>query len=275
MLLSDIALARGHSIPFDLDPPPANPESPPPAPIKYPFNLLSTATIPSSLASYLDTYHPTLTRLASPNLHHLPRSLKTEYIGWSGGNRNSDVESRIRRVWAEDSLRGESGERGVLSKVIVFCNKRSKVEDLAAFLEEKGVRNVAMTGTAESRKRGTNHHLDGFLKVKTKALSIPSSSPPPPSSSHPSTPSSDLKDPKKAPHVLITTSLLSRGLDFSPDIKHVFIVDEPRNMVDFLHRAGRAGRAGERGKVVVFGKMSGRGAGSAKEVRKKVGALRA
>lgn len=180
------------------------------------------------------------------------------------------MESRIRRVWAEDSLRGESGERGVLSKVIVFCNKRSKVEDLAAFLEEKGVRNVAMTGMAESRKRGTNHHLDGFLKVKTKALSIPSSS-----SSLPSSPSSDLKDPKKTPHVLITTSLLSRGLDFSPDIKHVFIVDESRNMVDFLHRAGRAGRAGERGKVVVFGKMSGRGAGLAKEVRKKVGALRA
>jgi ATP-dependent RNA helicase MRH4 len=268
-LLSDIALARGHSIPFDFDPTPANPEAPP-APIKYPFNfLLSTATIPSSLASYLDTYHPTLTRLASPNLHHLPRSLKTEYIGWSGGNRNADVESRIRRVWAEDSLRGESGERGVLSKVIVFCNKRSKVEDLAAFLEEKGVRNVAMTGMAESRKRGTNHHLDGFLKVKTKALSIPSST------SLPSSPSWDLKDPKKTPHVLITTSLLSRGLDFSPDIKHVFIVDEPRNMVDFLHRAGRAGRAGERGKVVVFGTMSGRGAGLAKEVRKKVGALRA
>jgi ATP-dependent RNA helicase MRH4 len=124
MLLSDIALARSHSIPFDLDLPPADPETPPPAPIKYPFNfLLSTATIPSSLASYLDTYHPTLTRLASPNLHHLPRSLKTEYIGWSGGNRNADVESRIRRVWAEDSLRGESGEMGVLSKVFVFCIK--------------------------------------------------------------------------------------------------------------------------------------------------------
>jgi ATP-dependent RNA helicase MRH4 len=46
-------------------------------------------------------------------------------------------------------------------------------------------------------------------------------------------------------------------------------------MIDFLHRAGRSGRAGEKGKVVVFGKMSGRGSALAKEVRTKVRALRA
>ena len=37
---------------------------------------------------------------------------------------------------------------------------------------------------------------------------------------------------KEVPHVLITTPLLSRRLDFSPDVRHIFIVDEPRNMVD-------------------------------------------
>ncbi len=36
-------------------------------------------------------------------------------------------------------------------------------------------------------------------------------------------------------------------------------------MVDFLHRAGRSGRAGESGKVVVFGKMKGRGSERWKE----------
>ncbi|KAJ7593588.1 hypothetical protein C8J56DRAFT_1120269 [Mycena floridula] len=61
------------------------------------------------------------------------------------------------------------------------------------------------------------------------------------------------ESPTTTPHVLLTTSLLSRGLDFSLEIKHVFIVDEPCNLVDFLHRAGRVGRAGEKGKVVVFG----------------------
>ena len=275
MLLSNIASARGHPVPFEpkSDLEPLDQDTPPTA-IKYPFNLvLTTATIPSSLASYLDNYHPDLTRLASPNLHHLPRSLKTEYVDWTGGNRNSDVESRIRRVWAEDSLRGTDGRLGVLSKVLVFCNRRSKVEDLAAFLEEKKIRTIALTGTAESRKRGSNHHLDGFLKTKTKVFAGSAAS-----SSAIATvpkPSADSKDPKKTPHVMITTSLLSRGLDFSPEIKHVFIIDEPRNMIDFLHRAGRSGRAGENGKVVVFGKMTGRGSALAKNIRTKVNALRA
>ena len=53
--------------------------------------------------------------------------------------------------------------------------------------------------------------------------------------------------------MLVTTSLLSRGLDFTPAVKHVFLLDEPRDMLDFLHRAGRTGRAGRVGNVVVFG----------------------
>src|SRR5882762_1272366 len=204
MLLSDIALARGHSIPVEpgsgLEPA----ESEKSTAIKYPFNfLLTTATIPSSLASYIDNYHPHLIRLASPNLHHLPRSLKTEYVSWTGGNRNSDVESRIRRVWAEDSLRGKDGQIGPLSKVLIFCNRRSKVEDLAAFLTEKNIKNVALTGTADSRKRGSNHHLDGFLRTKIKAVAVaPDGSLAP--AAVPKV-SADSKDPKKTPHVMITT----------------------------------------------------------------------
>jgi ATP-dependent RNA helicase MRH4 len=168
-------------------------------------------------------------------------------------------------VWAEDSLRGTDGQRGTLSKVLIFCNKRSKVDDLAAFLE-KGIRNVALTGTA---RRGTNHHLDGFLRVKTKALAVPSSS----SSDDTSPVPADFKDSKQTPHVIIT-SLLSRGLDFSADINHVFI-DKSRNVIDFLHRAGRSGtgRVGQKGKAVVFGKMAGREPGLAKEARKVGGVL--
>ena len=76
------------------------------------------------------------------------------------------------------------------------------------------------------------------------------------------------------PHVLITTSLLSRGLDFTPDVKHVFVVDAPRNNIDLLHRAGRTARAGLQGTVVIFGKAKGRGADLDKEVRQRVKTLR-
>ena len=95
-LLSDISLARGHPVPIT----PALPTTP----ISYPFNLLLTsATIPTALASYLENCHPSLIRLASPRLHHLPQTLRPEYVSWTGGNKFADIERRIRRVWAEDS----------------------------------------------------------------------------------------------------------------------------------------------------------------------------
>ena len=155
----------------------------------------------------------------------------------------------------------------VRSKVLVFCNKSTKVEELGKYLQEKGIPNIALTSTGENRKRGSNHHLDGFLRIPIKdrdgtAPTLPNSLGP-------------MEVHKEGPSVMITTSLLSRGLDFSPSVKHVFIVDEPRNMIDFLHRAGRSGRAGEKGKVVVFGKLKGRGSDKAREVKKKVAALAA
>ena len=247
MLLANIAAARGHPIIDDS------------GVISYPFNLLLTsATIPSSLATYLDTHHPTLKRLASPNLHKLPSTLKTEHAPWVSGNRAADIEARIRRIWYSDTAYGN----GVRSKVLVFCNKSAKVEEFGKYLAAKGMPNVALTSTADARHRGNNHHIDSFLRT------------PLPRKDTEDTPKAEKKgNHEEEPHVLITTSLLSRGLDFSPDIKNVLIVDPPRNMIDFLHRAGRTGRAGSRGTVVIFGKMKGRGVTKHKEVRKRVNAL--
>ena len=143
--------------------------------------------------------------------------------------------------------------------------------DLGDYLEEKGMKNVALTSSGEVRKRGSNRHLEGFLR---RLGTRPAAS----ADADAETGVVDVPRPqsaKEGPNVLITTSLLSRGLDFTPDIRHVLIVDEPRNMVDFLHRAGRVGRAGFKGRVVIFGKMKGRGSERAKEVRKRVGVLSA
>ncbi|KAG1762133.1 hypothetical protein EDD22DRAFT_1029184 [Suillus occidentalis] len=103
--------------------------------ISYPFNfILTSATIPTSLATYLSNYRPSLTRLASPRLHHLPPALRTARTSWTGGHKNTDIERRIRRVWAEDALVRSKTPTGPgpikLSELLVFCNKRSKVEQL-------------------------------------------------------------------------------------------------------------------------------------------------
>jgi ATP-dependent RNA helicase MRH4 len=263
-LLADISAARGQPIPVipasSLSSPnhsaPIGPSTP--EPIKYPFNLiLTSATIPKSLNAYLEKHHPSLIRLASPRLHHLPKTLQTEHVNWTGGNKFPDILRRIRKIWAEDAAfsRGSGG----LSKVLLFCNKSAKVVDLSAYLTEQGVNNVAMTSQSEHRGRGSNKHLEGFLRTRNGGEG-------------PIATTADVKD---VPHVMVTTSILSRGLDFSPDIKHVFIIDEPRNTIDFLHRAGRTGRAGQQGKVVIFGKLKGRGSQRAKDTKKRIGALAA
>src|SRR5271168_4890435 len=72
-------------------------------PINYAFNLLLTRAItPNSLNLYLEKHHPSLIRLASPRLHRLPKTLQTEYVNWTGGNKLAPIERRIQRVWAED-----------------------------------------------------------------------------------------------------------------------------------------------------------------------------
>ena len=74
--------------------------------------------------------------------------------------------------------------------------------------------------------------------------------------------------------MLLSTSLLARGLDFDPSVSHVFVLEPPRNTADFLHRAGRTARAGGSGKVVVFGRGGGRGAGKVREMRQRIYALK-
>ncbi len=167
----------------------------------------------------------------------------------------------MRKVWEEDFGRVHGGK---LSKILVFCNKSMEVEELCAYLETQGVKSVAMTSASAHRRRGSNKHLARFLKAHIQEGGSETEIP------------SNMKKTERSgnvqtdPHILVATSFLSRGLDFSPEIKHVF---EPRNMVDFLHRAGRSGRAGQSGKVVVFVEMKGRGSERGREVKRRVGLL--
>jgi ATP-dependent RNA helicase MRH4 len=206
-----------------------------------------------------------LTYFTSPNLHKLPRKLKLEHVNWTSGNHNSDVEAKIRSIW--------SSVEGTSDKVLIFANRNSKVEELGEWLNEKGIKNVAMTSQSSLREYGSNKHIAGFLNAPANrtdlsvikaldtgnALTVPSID-------NPEIPAQASSEPK----VLITTSLLSRGLDFSPSIGNVFILDSPRNMIDFLHRAGRTARAGRAGRVILFQKESGRGSADSKRMKDRV-----
>jgi ATP-dependent RNA helicase MRH4 len=260
----------------------------------YPFNLvLSSATIPPALNAYLQEKLPTVTRLTSINLHQLPPSIVPEHFTWTGGNKMADIVNRMKNVWAEDAsahaaavanadtlFKTSKGKRKVTvpplqkSKVIIFCNKSTKAEAIANHLIEHDipavplVRTISEFSSAEKppsedeeqaevgagrtggrrrpavRARNNDNAIAPFLRSRKPDGTI--------------TPDTPLKpQSENDPLVLVTTSLLSRGLDFNSSVKHVFIVDEPKNMVDFLHRAGRTGRAGQAGKVVIFAHKRG------------------
>ena len=219
-----------------------------------------------------------MTRLVSPRLHHLPQHLALEFAPYSSGNRNAEVLAKIKAIWRDDALAGRGRAR-----IVIFANTRVRAGEMGAYLSERDVPNIVVTGSginAQSNREGrdgrrmygSNKHLAGFLKPMPNKKS--------PSHSQPSFAGGEKEVVKagetegQSPRVLLSTSLLARGLDFDPSVSHVFVLDPPRNTADFLHRAGRTARAGGRGKVVVFGKGGGRGAGKLREMRQNLAALK-
>ncbi|KAH9021671.1 P-loop containing nucleoside triphosphate hydrolase protein [Lactarius deliciosus] len=267
LLLSDVAAARGKPVPvISRAEPNPKPQASPVTPLDYPFNfVLTSATIPAALATHLDAHHPDTTRLVSPRLHRLPAHLALEFAPYTSGNRNAEVLAKLKAVWRDDAL---AGRRGGRSRVIIFTNTRARAGEMGAYLSDHGVPNVVVTGQGKAgssggggggaRAHGSNKHLAGFLR------------PLPGQQADGGVNAAEAE----APRVLLSTSLLARGLDFDPSVSHVFVLEPPRNTADFLHRAGRTARAGGSGRVVVFGRGAGRGAGKVREMRQRIYALK-
>jgi ATP-dependent RNA helicase MRH4 len=228
--------------------------SPPP-----PRTIFATATVPETLTRFLQQRHPDTVRLITPNLHKLPHNLSVARVAWSGGNWMADVLMEIRRAFVEDARDGNEH-----SQVLVFVNKTTRAVGLNEYLTEKGFGNLLMTSESKTRKRGTNKHVADFLvnpRDQIQGLIAAKYDPKlhlpvkPPPKAIGNKVELDAPDPVLSEQrVMVTTGVLSRGLDFSPNVSTVLMVDEPTTAVDFIHRAGRAGRAGNMGRVVIFSK---------------------
>lgn len=108
--------------------------------------------------------------------------------------------------------------------------------------------------------------LERRSKRKTQRTERNGSTIPPP---HPK----ETSEEENGARVLLTTSHLTRGLDFSPLVTHVFIPDSYANLnlhrtidpklperhvkstMELLHRAGRVGRLGTKATLVLFDKL--------------------
>ena len=220
--------------------------------------ILCSATIPRSLDSYLRKRYPDVRRLATPNLHAIPRRVQLSVVDVEKdpykGNKNLACADSIWNIGREAS---ESGEDGPVKRVIVFVNEREKTVELADYLQSKGVDATALNRDTNDRKQtellhdftGTVSHdkpakTKSTSEVHDRARFAPSNPTP---DTAPVTGRRQLANVK----VLVMTDLGSRGID-TVMAKTVVLYDVPHTSIDFIHRLGRVGRMGRRGKAMVL-----------------------
>ncbi|CAH1961803.1 unnamed protein product [Acanthoscelides obtectus] len=102
-------------------------------------------------------------------------------------------------------------------KVIVFCGRKARADELASELVLNGISCQTMHGDRDQsdREQALLDIADGTVQI------------------------------------LIATDLASRGLDID-DITHVVNYDFPRNIEEYVHRVGRTGRAGKYGESISY-----------------------
>ncbi len=103
------------------------------------------------------------------------------------------------------------------SASLLFCRTRADVEALSEALDAAGRRNEALHGGLSQAAR------DAALRRLRDGTS----------------------------DVVVATDVAARGIDV-PHLTHVFHVDLPTALEDYVHRSGRVGRAGREGVVISF-----------------------
>jgi ATP-dependent RNA helicase MRH4 len=229
--------------------------------------ILCSATIPRSLDNQLRKRFPDLQRLTTPNLHAIPRRVQLGVVDIDKepyrGNRNLACADTIWSIGKAGDRHEASETWGPLNaymepkvkKIIVFVNEREEANDVATFLQSKGIDATSLNRDTDSRKQ--QETLSQFTEVKLPptaeeiminkkknraAGSIPFELP-----ERQEQHTRRLPDTK----VLVTTDIASRGID-TLAVKTVVLYHVPHTTIDFIHRLGRLGRMGKRGRAVVL-----------------------
>ncbi|KAL2156082.1 hypothetical protein VTH82DRAFT_827 [Thermothelomyces myriococcoides] len=224
--------------------------------------VLCSATIPLRLDNYLANHFPHIKRIATPNLHAIPRRVQLGVIDVSKDPyRNNKLLACADAIWTigkDSSLRefSETGKEEVdIKRIMVFVNERETTQQVADYLVSKGIDAVALhRDTPEQRQsemlasfttreplRASKDDVEAAKQaVLTRAASASTVS-------APALPRRFLPNTK----VIVATDLASRGID-TLAVRHVVLYDVPHTTIDFIHRLGRAGRMGRRGRGIVL-----------------------
>ncbi|KAH8696011.1 P-loop containing nucleoside triphosphate hydrolase protein [Talaromyces proteolyticus] len=227
--------------------------------------ILCSATIPRSLDSFLRKKFPNIHRLATPNLHAIPRRVQLGVVDVDKdpyrGNRNiacADI------IWSLGKA-GESETMGPFTrymdpevkKILVFVNEREEADEVARYLASRGI--DAVSFSRDSSKRNAD-----VLRDFTEPRRIPNPEDIMEKQRLRRVQQSELPfvmEPSEAKEehgskllrtkVMVTTDLGSRGID-TLAVRTVILYHVPHTTIDFIHRLGRVGRMGKRGRGIVL-----------------------
>lgn len=214
--------------------------------------ILCSATIPRRLDTYLASHFPDVHRVATPNLHAIPRRVQLGVIDVSREPYNNNkLLACADAIWTigKDAAEHEGPDKDEIDvkRVIVFVNEREATQEVADYLVSKGIDAVALhRDTPEHRQsemlasftsRDAMRISRDEVEANKRAILAKSG---PASRRH-------LANTK----VIVATDLASRGID-TLAVRHVVLYDVPHTTIDFIHRLGRAGRMGRRGRGIVL-----------------------
>lgn len=200
--------------------------------------IFCSATIPKDFKKRLSELFPqsdSIIPIMTPSLHKIPKEINVKMIDSSkppyGGSKIKCFADLVYKI----SISGT--ESGMVKRILVFLNEKKRVNSLIHTMvtefhhKEEDIIGITGDDTPIERKE----KLKLFLK--------------PPTFLNTDSEKSKIK-------ILVTTDLLSRGLNFVK-IKNVIILDFPKFSSDLIHRFGRTGRMKQSGTVfVIYDKKS-------------------
>lgn len=207
--------------------------------------ILCSATIPRSLDSYLRNRFPDITRLTTPNLHAIPRRVQMSVVDIDKDPYNSNRDLACAdTIWNIGSSAGGAAaddddamaNPNDVKRVLVFVNEREKAQELAAYLNTKGI-DAAALNRDTTEHRGSEI-LDAFTSTTPKLVSkggvLEASRPPTVRTADGSVVKPNVRMLPRM-KVLVMTDLGSRGID-TVAVRHVVLYDVPHTTIDFIHR---------------------------------------
>lgn len=214
--------------------------------------ILCSATIPRSLDAYLQKRFPDLVRLATPNLHAIPRRVQLSVVDIDRepyrGNRDLACADAIWSV-GRDAV-DQNDTVADVKHIVVFVNEREKAPELAAYLVGKGIDAVGLNRDTTEQRR--SHILSAFTSSSEDPVAI--------TPTEPATEDTSARRGRFVAQqqrtlanvkVLVMTDIGARGID-TIAVRTVVLYDVPYTSIDFIHRLGRTGRMGRRGKGLVL-----------------------